>query len=155
MQPVVAGITGPGDTAPHFGQNFTKKEIANRVDKKFFAEVHPLLKERLDAHQAKLDSKKVKIEDETSLIKAGTPGEHAEIRALDSALKAYEARTGTKVTEDDLPKFMLHNRSLRKEKDGTYKLDGSANKVEQRDGVPPRCVHCWHLTDGVTVIGND
>jgi hypothetical protein len=36
MQPVVAGITGPGDTAPYFCQNFTKKEIANRVDKKTF-----------------------------------------------------------------------------------------------------------------------
>jgi hypothetical protein len=153
--PVVAGITGPRDTAPHFGQNFTRQELRDGADKKFFADVHPILRNRLEAHQAKLDAKTVKVEDEISLTKAGTPEEHAEIRALDSALKAYETRNKTKVTEDDLPKFMLHNRSLRKEKDGTYKPDGSANKVEQKDGVPPRCVHCWYLTDGVTVIGND
>lgn len=95
------------------------------------------------------------MEDSSSLTMAGEPGNHAEIRALDASLKAYEARTQTKVTEADLPKFLLHNRSLKKEKDGTVKPDGSANKIENRDGVPPRCLHCWHLTDGVTVIGND
>jgi hypothetical protein len=37
----------------------------------------------------------------------------------------------------------MHNRNL---------LD---KPVPAPEGVPPRCVHCWNLTDGVTVIGND
>jgi hypothetical protein len=73
----------------------------------------------------------------------GVPGSHAEIRALSQAIKAREALTGRPVTEAELPEFLMHNRNL---------LD---KPVPAPEGVPPRCVHCWHLTDGVTVIGND
>jgi hypothetical protein len=153
--PVVAGITGPGDTAPHFGQNFTKQEIRDGVGDAFFANIHPLLGDRLRIHDAKIKSGEVKMESPLSLDMAGISGHHAEIRALDEALKAYEIRTKKQVTEEDLPKFLLHNRSLQKQKDGTTRSDGSANKVPNMDGVPPRCLNCWHLTDGVAVIGND
>jgi len=27
--------------------------------------------------------------------------------------------------------------------------------VKGENAVPLRCVNCWHLTDGVRVIGND
>jgi hypothetical protein len=53
-------------------------------------------------------------------------------------LKACEDFTRQSVTETDLDSFLLYNRNLK-----------------NPAAVPPQCVNCWHITDGVTVIGND
>jgi hypothetical protein len=137
--PVVSGITDPSTGKTYFGQNLTKKELSDPTFMTHFREqLHPLLKQRLDVYDQKLAAGEIKAEVQTDLDRAGIPGSHSEIRALDQALRAREASTGKPVTESDLPSFMLHNRSL-----------------NDPAGVPPRCSHCWHLTDGVTVIGND
>jgi YwqJ-like deaminase len=137
--PVVSGITDPATGKTYFGQNFTEKE-RNNLDfmASFKEQLHPLLKERLETHTQKLETGKVKAEFPTDLDKGGIPGTHSEVQALDQALKAREVHTGNPITEAELSSFLLHNRSL--------------NNVT---GVPPRCAHCWHLTDGITVIGND
>jgi hypothetical protein len=137
--PVVSGITDPVTGETYFGQNFTEKE-RNNLDfmTKFKEQLHPLLKERLEEYTLKLKVGEIKAEDPLSLDKGGIPGTHSEIRALDQALKSREVYSGKSVTGDDLSSFLLHNRSL-----------------NDPTGVPPRCAHCWHLTDGITVIGND
>jgi wyosine [tRNA(Phe)-imidazoG37] synthetase (radical SAM superfamily) len=40
--------------------------------------------------------------------------------------------------------FIIHNRSL------GGQIDNGIPK-----GCPPRCVHCWFLSDDIKVIGND
>jgi hypothetical protein len=136
--PVVSGITDPQTGKTHFGQNFTQGEIRDGNLKNFETQLHPILKQRLIAYKQKLGNNLIKVEDPLSISKAGEPGSHSEIRALDQALKAREAHTGQPATEADLSSFLLHNRSL-----------------NDPTGVPPRCVNCWHITNGVTVIGND
>jgi hypothetical protein len=136
--PVLSGITDPVTGQTYFGQNFKRGELKNEVFANFQDQLHPILKQRLKNHNQELTENNVKVENLASIDIAGQPGGHSEIRALDAAIKAREQYTGKSITEADLGSFLLHNRSLK-------------NSVD----VPPRCVHCWHLTDGVTVIGND
>ncbi|NWJ95890.1 MAG: hypothetical protein HXX20_08920 [Chloroflexi bacterium] len=118
-------LTGIMDTQTH--------EIfygINSFDKSLPTNLHPLLSQRLEEYFAKTGG-------ETPL-KAGKPGSHSEVFALDKALKAREARTGRRVSESELSDFLLHNRSLRGTRKGT--------------GIPPRCPNCRALTDGVQVV---
>jgi hypothetical protein len=142
--PVLSGVTDPMTGKTYFGQNFKKGEIDSSIFREDFKEGLPdVLKQRLETYTQKLDSGEIKVESSLSLERGGIPGSHAEIRALSKAIKAREALTGRPVTEAELPEFLMHNRNL---------LD---KPVPAPEGVPPRCVHCWNLTDGVTVIGND
>jgi hypothetical protein len=136
--PVLSGVTDPLTGKTYFGQNFTLRERSNVIFSEFNQQLHPLLKERLKIYEQKKDAGVIRVEDPLSLEKAGLPGSHSEIRALDEALKARETYTGKPISEGDLSSFLLHNRSL-----------------NDAAGVPPRCVNCWHLTDGVKIIGND
>ncbi len=52
--------------------------------------------------------------------------------------KAIKARGGS-FTESDLQDFLLYNKKLH----------------IAENASPPRCVNCWHFTDGLKVIGND
>lgn len=74
-----------------------------------------------------------------SIAKHGPVGSHAEIHALNQAILAREAHTGQKVTEADLPSFMLHNTNARGAHVGTT--------------VPPPCPeHCAPIVNGVTFV---
>jgi len=97
------------------------------------AHLNPLLQNRLDAYLEATGS--------NIPVRAGIPGTHSEIVALNDALNAREAATGVPVTEDDLGSFLLSNRSL----------IGQTRVV----GIPPRCANCFSLTNGVTVIGGN
>jgi hypothetical protein len=142
--PVLSGVTDPMTGKTYFGQNFKKGETKSPTFLKDLKEDLPeVLKQRLETHMQKVGAGEVKAENGKSLEMGGVPGSHAEIRALSQAIKAREALIGRPVTEAELPEFLMHNRNL---------LD---KPVPAPEGVPPRCVHCWHLTDGVTVIGND
>lgn len=125
--PVLSAIYDPKTGKTFYGQNFNMKKAADRLKfKKFKENLHPLLKDRLENHN---------VIDPTG--KAGTPGAHSEIQALDQALKAREAATGKPVTKADLADFQLHNRGM----------------TTHAPNVPvPRCPHCAALTEGVTFI---
>jgi hypothetical protein len=93
--------------------------------------LNPLLQNRLDGYLATTAG--------DTPLRAGIPGAHSEIGALNDALNARQATTGMPVTEADLPSFLLSNRSL----------IGQTRVV----GIPPRCLNCFSLTNGVTVVG--
>lgn len=96
-------------------------------------DLHPLMQQRLNAY--------LEATEGVTPARAGIPGSHSEISALDQAIKAREARTGITVTASDLPDFLLHNRSL----------IGERRVI----GIPPRCANCAAITNGVKVIGGD
>jgi hypothetical protein len=60
---------------------------------------------------------------------------------MDQALKAR----GAGATEADVADFFIHNR----------KLGTPLDNLGIPKNCPPRCAHCWFLSDGVKVIGND
>jgi hypothetical protein len=110
------------------------KEIFYGLNKgKVADDLHPVLRKRLDSY----------LESTGGITppRAGVPGTHSEINALDKAIKSREARTGTAVVESDLKDFLLNNRSLIGKRCGV--------------GIPPRCPNCAAITDGVTMIGGD
>ncbi|HYO58231.1 YwqJ-related putative deaminase [Archangium sp.] len=82
--------------------------------------LHPLLKKRLADYLDTTGS--------ITPARAGKPGSHSEIVALNRALYAREAALGRPVEPQELSEFVLHNRSLR-----------GATKVE---GIPPPCPNC-------------
>jgi RHS repeat-associated protein len=96
-------------------------------------DLHPVLQRRLDEY---LDASGGRTPE-----RAGIPGSHSEIVALDQAIKARELRLGIPVTEDMLPDFLLSNRAL----------IGERRIV----GVPPRCANCAAITNGVRTVGGD
>lgn len=95
--------------------------------------LNPLLQNRLDTYLATTAG--------DTPVRAGIPGAHSEIVALNDALNARQVLTGVAVTEADLPGFLLSNRSLI----GQTRVTG----------IPPRCANCFSLTDGVTVVGGN
>lgn len=136
--PVLSGIYDPLLDKIYFGQNFTNAQLNDvQIYRKFLDELHPILKNRLGEYQKLIDGKMIEADD-IIFQKASKVASHSEIRALDEALKARESFLKRPITEEELSEFLLHNKAL----------NGSGN-------VPPRCLHCWHLTDGLTVIGND
>ena len=96
-------------------------------------DLHPLMQQRLDNY--------IESTNGATPLRAGIPGSHSEIVALDQAIKARELRLGIQVGETDLPSFLLHNRSLIGEK--------------RVIGIPPRCGNCAVITNGVNVIGGN
>jgi len=138
--PVLSGIIDTkGSGEIFFGRNLKNADEVTE----FIENAHPFIKERFHLHVDKLEKGLVKapIDD---IKRAGTTynGDkfegflvHSEVVALDKAIKAR----GGVFKEADLQDFLLHNRQLFKGK----------------NGVPPRCVNCWHQTEGIKVIGND
>lgn len=82
--------------------------------------LHPLLKKRLADYLTKTGG--------VTPPRAGEPGSHSEIVALNRALVDRQAVLGRPVQPQELSEFVLHNRSLR----GPRKLEG----------VPPPCPNC-------------
>ena len=139
--PVLSGIidTKSSSNEVFYGRNIKKQGEADA----FIEEAHPFVRERYDSHFAKLENNSVKASKD-DILRAGTTygpdGKvdnfiiHSEVVALDKAAKARGV-----FKEADMQDLLLHNKQL-------YK---------GRNGVPPRCVNCWHITDGLKVIGND
>ncbi len=93
--------------------------------------LHPLLKKRLADYLRKMGS--------TTPAKAGEPGSHSEIVALNRALSEREAALGRPVQPQELSEFILHNRALH----GSRKITG----------VPPPCDNCAAiLPPGVRIL---
>lgn len=103
--------------------------------------LHPLLAKRLKELRRHLEEVKASGSAPEELLdkinRAGEPGTHSEIIALNKALKAREA-LGHAVSEADLADFVYANRGL------TGKLAGQT--------VPPPCYNCRILLQG-TVAG--
>lgn len=139
--PVVSGVTDPITQETYFGQNFTKGQRTNGEFDKFKKELHPYLKTKLENYEQKLKNGEIQASDD-DIARAGLPGSHSEIVAIDKTLKAIEKKLGKELSDSEvselLPQLLLHNRSLK-----------------NPDGVPPRCVNCFNITEGITVIGND
>jgi hypothetical protein len=95
------------------------------------ANLHPFLRESLDAYRA--TTRGVTPE------RAGIPGTHSEIVALNRALYEREAALGRPVEPQALSEFVLHNRSLL-----------GAKKIE---GIPPPCPNCEAiLPPGIRIL---
>ena len=165
--PVLAGGIDVEDPngAIVFGQNFPTDEKGTENFQKFIENSHPLIQKRYQEHKKKIESTELSqlVEDPKGNAQqiidfAGNPASHAEIRVLDQLLKRREERNkkqgiNKKLTETDLQDFMIHNRNLDKRK--VKNDDGTKTVIDIGDSIPPRCVHCFYLTNGVVIIGND
>ena len=121
--PVLSGVMDPQTGDIFYGLNQGKVP----------SDLHPLLQQRLDNY--------LEATNGATPVRAGVPGSHSEIMALDQAIKAREARLGITATETDISDFLLHNRSLIGER--------------RAIGIPPRCANCAAITDGINVIGGN
>ena len=134
--PVLTGIRDSITGKIHFGENFDlSKAQGRKAFQDFKKNAHPLVKERI-INQEKAIAEGIT----TPSPRAGTPGAHSEVVALDKAIKARELMTGQKVTEADLSTFKLHNQSMM-----------NAHPASRMN----RCDNCAVITDGVTVIGHE
>lgn len=114
---------------------------------KFLDGMHPVLKKRLQEHLERqqrrdfnidLDEVRKKRNDDSlthdDLVRiAGMAGSHGEIRALDKVLKSISKKN---MTDDVFENIFCYNRFLRR----------------KQQHVQPRCLHCFYLTDGITMI---
>ncbi|MBN1210903.1 MAG: hypothetical protein JXB05_39005 [Myxococcaceae bacterium] len=108
--PVLTGVLDTRTGRTFFGLNQEEPLVT----------LHPLLKRRLADYLAATRG--------VTPERAGTPGAHSEIVALNRALSEREAAMGRPIQARELSEFVLHNRSLR-----------GPRKVE---GVPPPCPNC-------------
>lgn len=121
--PVLTGVMDPQTGEIFYGMN------QGAVP----SDLHPLLQDRLDAY---LDAT-----GGITPLRAGIPGSHSEIVALDQAIKARELWQGFPVTESSLSDFLLSNRTL----------IGERRVI----GIPPRCPNCAVITNGVQTVGGN
>jgi hypothetical protein len=121
--PVLSGVMDPQTGEIYYGLN----------QGKIPTDLHPLMQQRLDAY--------LEATGGVTPPRAGIPGSHSEISALNQAIRAREILTGVPVIESDLSIFLLHNRAL----------------IGERSiiGIPPRCANCAAITNGVKVIGGN
>ena len=93
--------------------------------------LHPLLRKRLDDYLVETGG--------VTPVRAGEPGTHSEIVALNRALHEREAVQGRPIDPQQLSEFVLHNRSLL-----------GAKKIE---GIPPPCPNCEAiLPPGIRIL---
>jgi len=155
--PVLTGAVDPKypDDGPFFGQNTGLPE-----------DPHPVIVKRLNDHNDDIESGKVKPS-----VKAGEPGDHSEVNALDQALKNRDKRNKEKglppATESDVEDIQATNVNLKKNKiPNPDDPDGEPVTVDKGKGCPPRCDHCQGITGprtnndgstspGITMIGKD
>jgi hypothetical protein len=134
--PVLTGLVDNKTGQMFYGRNLkSQSEIED-----FLEELHPILKKRLEIHNKHLVDGTVKASVD-DINRAAIAGSHSEIVAIDKALKAR----GAGATEADLADFIIHNKQL----------GGQVDNIGIPKGCPPRCAHCWFLSDGIKVIGND
>ena len=108
--PVLTGVLDTRTGRTFFGVN--QEAVPSRL--------HPLLQERLEAYRTATGG--------ATPARAGVPGSHSEIVALNRALYEREAVLGRPVEFQELSEFVLHNRSLL----GSKKIEG----------IPPPCENC-------------
>lgn len=119
--PVLTGVLDTRTGRTFFGVNLKQPP----------PDLHPLLRKSLDAYRAATRG--------VSPERAGVPGAHSEIVALNRALYEREAAFGRPVEPQELSEFVLHNRSLL-----------GAKKVE---GIPPPCPNCEAiLPQGIRIL---
>jgi hypothetical protein len=118
--PVLTGVLDTRTGRTSFGLNQEERLVS----------LHPLLKKRLDDY--------LKGTGGVTPERAGKPGSHSEIVALNRALYAREAALGRPVQPHELSEFVLHNRSLK-----------GPRRVE---GVPPPCVNCEAIVPPEVVL---
>lgn len=119
--PVLTGVLDTRTGRTFFGVN-QKKPIKN---------LHPLIKNRLMDYMRATGG--------VTPERAGIPGAHSELVALNQALYEREAALGRPVEPQELSEFLLHNRSLL----GLKKIEG----------IPPPCPNCEAiLPPGVKVL---
>lgn len=121
--PVLTGVMDPQTGEIFYGLN----------QGKIPTNLHPIVQKRLDAY--------LEATGGVTPPRAGIPGSHSEISALDQAIRARELLTGVPVVESDLSSFFLHNRAL----------IGERRVI----GIPPRCANCAAITNGVKIIGGN
>jgi hypothetical protein len=108
--PVLTGVLDTRTGRTFFGLN-QRERLPN---------LHPFLQKRLDDY---LDAT-----GGVTPARAGEPGTHSEIVALNRALHERELALGRPVRTQELAEFVLHNRSLK--------------GPRQTEGVPPPCPNC-------------
>jgi hypothetical protein len=119
--PVLTGVLDTRTGRTFFGVNLKQPP----------PDLHPLLRKSLDAYRTATRG--------ITPARAGVPGAHSEIVALNRALYAREAAFGRPVEPRELSEFVLHNRSLL-----------GAKKV---DGIPPPCPNCEAvLPPGIRIL---
>ncbi|MEN9918685.1 MAG: hypothetical protein RL662_1121, partial [Bacteroidota bacterium] len=134
--PVLTGLIDNKTGQIFFGRNL---KTQSQIDD-FLENLHQILKKRLEVHQTHVTNKTLKATD-IDIQRAGIPASHSEIVAIDEALKIR----GVNVTEADLSDFIIHNK----------RLGGEVDSFGVPKGCPPRCTHCWFLSNDIKVIGND
>jgi hypothetical protein len=134
--PVLTGLIDNKTGQIFYGRNLkSQSEIEDFWDK-----LHPILKKRLEIHNKHISEGTLRAT-VVDVNRAAILASHSEIVALDQALKAR----GVSATEADFAEFIIHNKQL----------GGKVDNIGIPKGCPPRCAHCWFLSDGIKVIGND
>jgi hypothetical protein len=108
--PVLTGVLDTRTGRTFFGLNQDESPLG----------LHPLIKERLADYLKRMEG--------VTPAKAGEPGSHSEIVALNRALYERETTLGSPVQLQELSEFVLHNRALH----GSRKITG----------IPPPCPNC-------------
>lgn len=126
--PVLAVVRDNSDGSIHVGLNMAPPAGVNATQQS------DIIRNRVAAHQAQIAAGRVVLEITDPL---GPAGHHAEVNAVDSAIRARERRTGQKVAESQLREFEVH----------IIWLSGA-----DRARTPAhRCQHCGVLIRGVNV----
>ena len=134
--PCLSGAYDPVTGKTFFGENFDMGSAKGReAFQDFKNNASQVIKDRIAARERAIKNGEV-----TPNKSDGTPGAHAEVVAMDKAIKAREAQTEKPVTEADMGSFDLHNRSM----------------SNNRPNMPmDRCSNCGAITNGTTVHGHN
>jgi hypothetical protein len=142
--PVTAAIADPkmidpvtGKPIIYHGENFKVSSAKGYEDyAKFKEDAHPVLKARIEQQETAF-KEGLELKNPRS---GSTPGAHAEVIAVDKALKAREA-AGLEVNDNTISELYLHNRSL---------LNN-----QYPNGTPKMCDHCASILKGINTIGHE
>jgi RHS repeat-associated protein len=134
--PVLTGVVDPRypDDGPFFGQNTGVPP-----------DICEPMRARLSQHISDLDNGRLPINQ-----KAGDPGAHSEINALNQALVNRGEREGRPAEDSDINDMIGHNVSLKTNK--VQNDDGTRTTIPAGEGNPPRCTYCDPLTGGMRMV---
>jgi hypothetical protein len=82
--------------------------------------------------------------------KAGDPGAHSEINALNQALVNRGNREGRTPTESDINDMIGHNVNLKNNK--VQNADGTRSTIPAGERSPYRCTNCKPLSRGMRMV---
>lgn len=132
----MTGVVDPRypDDGPFFGQNTgVPKDICKP------------LQTRLSQHISDLDNGRLPRNP-----KAGDPGAHSEINALNQALVNRGEREGRPPRDSDIDDMIGHNVNLKTNK--VQNDDGTKTTIPAGEGNPYRCTNCKPLTRGIRMV---